>query len=270
MDGVTPGACLGPWNGDGSVDRTAGGQHQGQAERGKDLKHGAHEAMAFNSFHDGTMPEEPLPFSPACERNKDPILECLTRWLPARSPSQPVRVLEVGAGTGQHAVHMARHLAWVRWRPTERPFSLAPLRRRVLHERATGLAEGARIEDPIALDVNWSRWPAGPFDLVFTANTTHIMPISAIPHLLAGSARVLAAHGLLMLYGPFRDGSNPTAESNAAFDAHLRAMDASMGLRDAVAMTADAVTLGLVPVADEAMPANNRMLIFRRRSDRQA
>lgn len=253
-----------------SVDRSAGAQHQGQADRGEDLKHGAHEAMAVGSSHDGTMEEEPLPFSPACERNKDPILDCLARWLPARSPSQPLRVLEVGAGTGQHAVHMARHLAGVRWRPTERPSSLAILRRRVLQEGATGLAEGSRIQDPIALDVNWSRWPAGPFDLVFSANTTHIMPISAIPHLLAGSARVMAAHGLLMLYGPFRYGSNPTAESNAAFDAHLRAMDASMGLRDAVALASDAAALGLEPVADEAMPANNRMLIFRRRSDRQA
>ena len=196
-------------------------------------------------------------FSEACERNKQAILERLAAWLP-----MPAGVLEVGSGSGQHAVHMARHLAGIHWQPSDLP-PLDDLKERLRLEGRSGLARGAAIADPLELDVSRAeQWPAGPYDAVFSANTCHIMPAAAVPQLLAGAARVLRPGGLLLLYGPFRDGPVHTAPSNAAFDAHLRAIDPAMGVRDAGTITRQAVTLGLELRADLPMPANNRMLVF--------
>jgi SAM-dependent methyltransferase len=200
-------------------------------------------------------------FSAACERNQQPILDVLRAWLPAAA-----RVLEVGSGSGQHAVHMARHLAGLNWQPSDLP-PLADLEERLRLEGRTGLAAGATIAQALELDVTRpEQWPSGPFDAVFTANTCHIMPAAAVPQLLAGAARVLASGGLLLLYGPFRDGDVHTAPSNAAFDAHLRTIDPAMGVRDARELSAQAEELGLELQADTAMPANNRLLVFVHRS----
>jgi len=205
-----------------------------------------------------------LPFSPACERNQEPIQAVLRRWLPPPRAGQPLKVLEVGSGTGQHAVHMARHLAGVHWQPTDRQEHLASLALRIALEGREGLAPGARIEAPLVLDVTQAQWPSSPYGAVFSANTLHIMAASAVPFFLAGSARVLAPEGLLLLYGPFRYGERHTAESNIAFDTHLRSIDPAMGVRDAEALRREAANLGMVLEADEAMPANNRLLVFRR------
>jgi SAM-dependent methyltransferase len=205
-----------------------------------------------------------LPFSPASGRNRDPILAVLRHWLGEGSPGRPLRVLEVGSGSGQHAVHMARHLSGLHWQPSELQDNLAGLAARVATEGGQGLAPGARIEAPLPLEVDDTEWPAGPWDAVFSANTAHIMPATAVPALLAGSARALKPGGLLLLYGPFRYGSTHTAASNAAFDAHLRSLDPAMGVRDALELTRQAAAVGLVAEDDVAMPANNRLLAFRR------
>ncbi len=211
------------------------------------------------------MNPQDLPFSPACQRNQEPILAMLRRWLPPLQADVPLEVLEVGSGTGQHAVHMARHLAGVHWQPTDRQENLESLTLRIALEGREGLAPGASIAEPLILDVTQAPWPAGPFGAVFSANTLHIMAASAVPFFLAGSARVLAPQGLLLVYGPFRYGERHTADSNIAFDAHLRGIDPAMGVRDAEALRREAKDLGLEPLADEAMPANNRLLVFRRR-----
>ncbi|MFO8238474.1 MAG: DUF938 domain-containing protein [Prochlorococcaceae cyanobacterium] len=196
-------------------------------------------------------------FSAACERNRQPILELLSAWLPAAA-----RVLEVGSGSGQHAVHMARHLAGIHWQPSDLP-PLGDLNERLQLEGRSGLAAGAAIAEPLELDVTQpEQWPTGPYDAVFTANTCHIMPAAAVPQLLAGASRVLTPGGLLLLYGPFRDGKEHTAPSNAAFDAHLRAIDPAMGVRDAHVIRGQAASLGLELRADATMPANNRVLVF--------
>jgi SAM-dependent methyltransferase len=200
--------------------------------------------------------------SAACERNKQPILEVLERWLPAAA-----RVLEVGSGSGQHAVHFARHLPGVRWQPSELGDHLGDLAERLHQEGRSGLAAGASIAEAVELDVTRpQQWPGGPFDAVFSANTCHIMPAAAVSQLLAGAARVLRSGGLLLLYGPFRDGKAHTAPSNAAFDAHLRSLDPAMGVRDAREMASQALALGLSLRADQPMPANNRLLVFERRA----
>lgn len=209
------------------------------------------------------MDADALPFSPACLRNQEPILTQLRRWLPAGA-----RVLEVGSGSGQHAIHMARHLPGVRWQPSERQEALAGLAARISLEGGDGLAPGARVAAPLVLDVTTGpHWPAGPFEAVFTANTLHIMPAAAVPHLLAGAARVLAPDGLLVIYGPFRYGERHTAASNEAFDAHLRQLDPAMGVRDAEAIEREAGGLGLSLQDDEPMPANNRLLVFRKNAE---
>ena len=203
----------------------------------------------------------PVRFSEACERNQEPILLVLRHWLPPRA-----RVLEVGSGSGQHAVHFARHLAGLQWQPSDRAETLGDLRERISLEGRRDLAPGARLADPIELDVDRTdQWPQGPYEAVFSANTTHIMAAASVPCLLAGAARVLAPDGLLLLYGPFLGGGVPTAPSNAAFDAHLRSLDPTMGVRDARVVTQQALSLGLEALADGAMPANNRILVFRKR-----
>jgi SAM-dependent methyltransferase len=200
-------------------------------------------------------------FSPACERNKSPILAELQHWLPA-----PARVLEVGSGSGQHATFFCQEIAGLVWQASERKEALADLRAQLGTVPADGLAPGSRLEAPIRLDVTQTaQWPDPCFDAVFTANTCHIMPETAIPALLAGAARVLRPGGLLLLYGPFHQGGVPTAPSNAAFDAHLRSLDPAMGVRDALALQERGRSLGLDTLADRAMPAHNRMLVLGRR-----
>ncbi|MCP9890588.1 DUF938 domain-containing protein [Cyanobium sp. Aljojuca 7D2] len=193
-------------------------------------------------------------FSPACERNQGPILAVLQDWLPPGA-----QVLEIGSGSGQHAAFFCQQIAGLTWQASERQDNLA-----ALQSQLAALSPG--LPPAIALDVtDAGQWPRQSFDAVFTANTTHIVPATAVPLLLAGAARVLRPGGLLLLYGPFHDGGAHTAASNAAFDQHLRSLDPTMGVRDALALVEQAQGLGLVPLADVAMPANNRILVLQRR-----
>ena len=202
-----------------------------------------------------------MQFSEACERNKGPILAVLERWLP-----RPARVLEVGSGTGQHAVHFTQQLHQVSWQPTDLHANLPALQERISGEGQARLAEGSQLLDATALDVSVGPWPDGPVDAVFSANTAHIMPARSVPDLVAGAARVLRPVGLLLLYGPFSEGGAHTAESNEAFDTYLRGINPAMGIRDAHWIHELAAAQQLEPVADVVMPANNRTLIFRRAS----
>ena len=199
---------------------------------------------------------QPLPFSEACERNKGPILEVLRRWLGESSGL----VVEIGSGTGQHAVHFARHLQQLSWQPTETPGNLAGLNARV------GVEGPCNLLPPLELDVVQHDWPcvADGADAVFTANTLHIMSWPEVQALFRGVGRVLRDEGLLIVYGPFRYGGQYTSYSNASFDEALRSRDPASGIRDFEALDALAVQQGLSLVADEAMPANNQTLVWRK------
>ena len=198
--------------------------------------------------------------SPACERNQAPILELLSQWLPPNA-----QVLEIGSGSGQHAIFFARTLAGLQWQPSDRRETLQDLAERMALEGRDGLAPGARIADPLELDVDQAdHWPERPFDAVFSANSCHIMALASVAHLMAGAARRLVPGGLLVLYGPFQDGGIHTAASNAAFDAHLRSLNPAMGLRDAKEITGWAQAHGLSAKVDQPMPAQNRTLVFQR------
>lgn len=199
-----------------------------------------------------------LPYSVACERNREPIREVLAHWLPA-----PGRVIEIGAGTGQHAEYFAATLDHLRWLPTDRGEYLPGLRTRL------GRLARDNVEPPVALDVTRGPWPDGPFDHAYTANTCHIMHWPEVEQMFAGVAGLLPAGGLFLAYGPFHRDGAPTSPSNERFDRSLRARDPGMGIRDdrAVAVLAD--EHGLNWIADEAMPANNRILIWRRRQQHE-
>ncbi len=197
-----------------------------------------------------------LPFSEACERNKTPIAEALASLLPVTA-----RVLEIGAGTGQHAVYFTECLPGLDWLATDRAENLVGLRARVARE-----ANDRQIEVR-ELDVAQDDWPAGPFDAVYTANTLHIMPFALTPELLKHSAALLRAGGQLICYGPFHDQGVHTADSNAAFDQSLKARDPNMGIRDATEIRRLAESCGLQQTADLSLPANNRLLVFTKSPD---
>ncbi|MBY4675879.1 DUF938 domain-containing protein [Marinobacterium arenosum] len=196
-----------------------------------------------------------LNFSEASERNKGPILAILSQAL-----SGPQRVLEIGSGSGQHAHHFTEALPQLYWQCTELDENLAALQHNLAAIGSPALAE------PVGLDVRAEHWPlAGPFDVVYSANTLHIMGWPEVEQFFAGVGRVLAADGLLLVYGPFRYGGDYTSPSNAQFDRWLQKRDPRSGIRDFEAVDALAREIGLSLIADHAMPANNQLLIWQRR-----
>lgn len=198
-----------------------------------------------------------LAVSEACERNKGPILAVLGAELAASRS-----VLEIGSGTGQHAVHFARHLPHLSWQPSEVDGQLGPLAERILVEGPPNLRPA------VALDVRTHPWSVGPVDAVFSANTLHIMAWDAVEHFFRGIGAVLAAPGVVCIYGPFRYRGGYTSASNAQFDRYLRQRDPLSGIRDFEALERLAASEGLELAADHAMPANNQTLVWRRRSAR--
>ena len=193
------------------------------------------------------------PYAPACDRNRDPILAVLRRHFGARR-----RVLEIGSGTGQHAVHFAAALPWLEWQCSDVEANLPGI--------GMWLDEAAlpNTPPPIALDVRGAWPPAASFDAVFSANSLHIMGWPEVEACFAGIDRVLAGDATVAVYGPFNRGGAYTSESNREFDAWLRARDARSGIRDLEAVDALARNAGLALVEDAEMPANNRCVVWRR------
>ena len=194
-----------------------------------------------------------LPFSEACERNKEPILQVLRAAFAGRK-----NVLEIGSGTGQHAVHFAAALSHVTWHPTEQLKYLSDLNSRIK-------LEGPRNLRPATLlDVNQSIWPLRNVDAIFTANTLHIMGWAEVQAMFQGLNAVLGADGVLCVYGPFRYGGRYTSESNRDFDRMLRERDPLSGLRDVNDLVALSERYGLALKEDHDLPANNRLLVLAR------
>jgi SAM-dependent methyltransferase len=192
------------------------------------------------------------PYSPACERNREPILALLRDHLGPRAA-----LLEIGSGTGQHAVHCAAALPQLVWQCSDRAPYLPGIR---------AWLDEARLPNtpaPIVLDVD-GPWPAARFDIVYSANTLHIMSAGHVERLFAALPAVLTADAVLVIYGPFRYGGRHTSASNEAFDASLRARDPASGVRDFEWVDGLARAAGLPLIEDRAMPAHNRGLVWRR------
>lgn len=194
-----------------------------------------------------------LAVSEACERNKGPILAVLGDEFAARHA-----VLEIGSGTGQHAVHFALHLPHLTWLPSEVPAQLPPLIERIRSEAPPN------VRAPIALDVRDDPWPVAQVDAVFSANSLHIMAWSAVREFFRGCGALLRAGGVVCVYGPMRYRGEYTSASNAQFDRWLKQRDPYSGIRDFEALDALAVAQGLTLRADHAMPANNQTVVWRR------
>ena len=194
------------------------------------------------------------PFAPACERNRDPILEVLRRQFAGCHAA-----LEIGSGTGQHAVHFAAALPQLRWQTSDRAEHLPGIR--------LWLDEAAlpNLPPPLLFDVDQAQWPAGRYDALFSANTLHIMSWEQVRQLFRRLPELAAEEAVLVIYGPFNYGGRFTSDSNAAFDAALRAQEPSRGIRDFEAVDALARQAGFVLLEDRAMPANNRCLAWRRK-----
>jgi len=192
-----------------------------------------------------------LPVSEACERNKEPILGVLRTCFADR-----VEVLEIGSGTGQHAVYFAHHLSHLTWHPTEQLGYLDHLSARVQ------LEGGGNLSAPTVLDVRQTIWPVRSVDAVFTANTLHIMSWTEVVALYRGVGDVLAPGGVMCAYGPFRYDGRYTSESNREFDSMLRERDPASGLRDVHAVAELARQYGMRLMADHDLPVFNRLLVF--------
>jgi len=198
--------------------------------------------------------------APATRRNRDPILGILARWLaPAAGGSATNDVLEIASGTGQHAAYFAEAMPHLRWHPSDAD-------RDALESIEAWRSEVARgwVAPPILLDVHRADWGVAPVEAIFNANMIHIAPWAVAEGLFAGAGRVLRPGGLLFLYGPFRVGGRHTAPSNEAFDADLRRRDPAWGVRDLERVVEEAERGGLRLVETNEMPANNKLLVFRR------
>jgi len=194
------------------------------------------------------------PYAPACDRNRDPILAVLRDHFASRR-----RVLEVGSGTGQHAVHFAAALTHLTWQTSDRASNLAGIRLWL------GEARLPNTPPPLELDVNGS-WPDRRFDAIFCANTLHIMGWNDVVRLFEALPRALEPDAMVAVYGPFNYAGRFTSDSNAAFDAHLKREDPRQGIRSFEDVDALARGAGFSLVEDRAMPANNRTLVWHRQA----
>ena len=193
------------------------------------------------------------PFSPSCERNRAPILAVLREAFADRRD-----VLEIGSGTGQHAVHFAAAMPWLDWQCSDVADNLPGIR--------AWLADAALPNTPPPLQLDLARPQRLPrcFDALFSANTLHIIGWPLVESLFAGLHRWLQPSASVVVYGPFNYRGTYTSDSNREFDGWLKARDPRSGIRDFEAVDALARAAGLALVDDIAMPANNRCLTWRR------
>ena len=192
------------------------------------------------------------PHAPSCDRNSGPILDVLKGCFSDRK-----QVLEVGSGTGQHAVFFASAMPWLSWQTADMAGNLPGIR---LWLDEAGLPN---LPAPIELEAD-GPWPKGPYDAVFSSNTLHIMGWPEVQKLFAALDGVMAKDAVLAVYGPFNYGGKFTSDSNADFDVWLKQRSAESGIRDFEAVNALAESIGLKLMADNAMPANNRTLVWKR------
>ncbi|MFB3101373.1 MAG: DUF938 domain-containing protein [Gammaproteobacteria bacterium] len=191
------------------------------------------------------------PFSQACENNKDPILAVLKRVF-----VNPCEVLEIGSGTGQHAVYFAEHLPHLTWQPSDQVFHLSGINLWI------NAAKLENIKKPLTLDINQQPWPVSEIDAIFTANTLHIMSWKSVQVFFESLGEVMRPGAIFCCYGPFNVDGTYTSASNARFDIWLKEQNPLSAIRDLEALISLANEARIKLLEDIAMPANNKILIW--------
>jgi hypothetical protein len=199
------------------------------------------------------MNDSDLPYSQACENNKSPILSVLNQAF-----ANCQQVLEIGSGTGQHAVYFASQLAHLSWQSSDQHCNLPALAERI---RRAALAN---LPPPLALDISGDSVSAQRVDGIFTANTLHIISWPLVKRLFSRLDEFAAQEATLCIYGPFNYKGQFTSASNQAFDASLKSRDPAMGIRNSEDILQLAAAKGFLLQQDIAMPANNRLPWFKR------
>jgi cyclopropane fatty-acyl-phospholipid synthase-like methyltransferase len=192
------------------------------------------------------------PYSESCDQNKDPILSVISPVF-----SKLSSVLEIGSGTGQHAIYFAEKMPHLKWYTSDcQPY---------LEGINMWLDEAAlpNTVAPVELDVTASPWPKLDVDAIFTANTVHIMSWNEVHHFMAGAGRLLGKQGSLLIYGPFNYAGTYSSDSNERFDQWLKSRDPESGIKHFEEIVSLAGENGMELVTDYAMPANNRILHFK-------
>ncbi len=193
------------------------------------------------------------PYAPACDRNREPIHGVLSQLFADKSS-----ILEIGSGTGQHAVYFAGLMPHLQWQCSD------------LEENHPGIRQWldeaglSNTPAPVVLDVQQDNWPVLQVDAVFSANAVHIMPWEAVVAMIGGVGRLLQNDGLLVLYGPFNYQGNYSSDSNARFDEWLKQQNPHSAIRDFEAVNELAGDAGLEICDDLEMPANNRIIYWRK------
>ncbi len=200
-----------------------------------------------------------LPFAPSCENNKDPILCVLRRHLLAAASNSLSSVLEIAGGTGQHAVYFAQNMPHLHWQSTDIPANVDSLNLRIAATQLSNLPLAK------ALDVTQSEWGFSAVDYIFTANSLHIMPWHAAQDFMHHAGGLLKPGGRLCVYGPFKYEGEFTTPSNEQFDLWLKSRDPASGVRDFEALVEIADGVELHFIEDNAMPANNQLLVWEKR-----
>jgi len=190
-------------------------------------------------------------FCQSCENNKEPLLAILKPLLGTRQA-----LLEIGSGSGQHAAFFAARLPKLQWQSSDIAAHHASIEAWI-----DGIDNALA---PISLDVDGDDWPRRQYDGAFSANTAHIMHWPSVVHMFKGVAGILQPGGVFALYGPFNYANAYTSPGNECFDRSLRATDTGMGIRDFEVIAELADSVGLRLLADHAMPANNRTLVWQR------
>jgi len=193
------------------------------------------------------------PYSASCERNKLPILSVITPLLENKT-----NLLEIGSGTGQHAVFFAEQLPHLSWQTSDRVENHTDIHRWLDDSPATN------INLPIQLDVIEDPWPEQPFDAIYSANTAHIMSWKAVQAFFEGVGNSLEMNGIFILYGPFNYHGKFTSESNEMFEQWLKRIDPERGIRDFEAVCLLAKNAGMKLLEDYEMPSNNRILVWQK------
>lgn len=194
-----------------------------------------------------------LPYSQASENNKQVILEILARHL-----QDDEQVLELAGGTGQHAVHFAASLPNLHWQSSDIPSNVDSLNLRIANARL------ANLPAAITIDVNHSPWTSARPTAVFSANSLHIMSADSVENFFRGIGEILQADGTLIIYGPFKYAGEFTTPSNEEFDRRLKDRDPVSGIRDFEWVKELAAHANLTIIEDNAMPANNQLLVWKK------